>query len=1469
MTKTPNPDLSPVKRALQEVLEMRARLEAMEHASHEPIAVIGMACRYPGRVNTVDDFWRLLSNGADAITEVPGDRWDNDSFYDPDPDAAGKMITRWGGFLEQIDRFDAQFFGLSPREAEGLDPQHRLLLECAWEALEAASQAPDRLTGSKVGVFLGIASLDYYQIMAGQDHRLRDVYFAQGTTHSVAAGRISYFLGLQGPAVSIDTACSSSLVAVHLAAQSLRSGESRMALVGGVNVILLPDLHISFSKAGMLSADGRCKTFDARADGYVRSEGCGMVVLKRLSDALADNDTILAVIRGTGVNQDGRSNGLTAPNGLAQEAVIRAALDNGGVDASAVSYVEAHGTGTSLGDPIEVQALGAVYGSGRPTDRRLKIGSVKTNLGHLEAAAGIAALMKSVLIMQHKQIPPSLHFETPNPYIPWQELPIDVTTQLTDLPASKDGYFVGVSSFGFSGTNSHVVLEAAPELPSKTADMQRPLHLLKISAKDKTALKNLAGQFVGFLSESQASLADISFAANAGRADLPQRIALVASSSEQAREKLRAFVDDPNTEEVFCGAVFDTAAPEIAFLFTGHGSQYVHMGEELFKTQPAFRAALQECEELLKFHLDVPLTEILFPTDGVQRLDTMMYGQPALFAIEYALAQMWMSWGIRPTTVLGHSVGEYVAACIAGVFSLADGLKLVSARGRLMDSLPASGEMLAVFASEAVVQDTIATCGEAVSIAALNGPTNIVVSGSSEAIASLLGKFEDLGIQTRRLAVSQAAHSHFLDPILDEFESVAETIEYARPRLGFVSCLSGSFANGDEVTHAGYWRRHLRQPVRFADGMHALFTEGYHHFIEIGPHPVLSGMAQRLEQADGRSFIPSLRSGWQDWQQVLESAAILYTQGISLDWKAFDHHYARKPVSIPTYPWSRQRYWVEGQTSQLLASPQRSVWQASIEAADYEANRGPLDLAIESHSARWDTLDRLAVAYIVHALRELGFFTKSGDSFSAEAILAQAAINPVYLGLMKRWLNVLSESGLLVRNDSDVYVAQQPLPESDSHRLLQEAQALYKDERYLPDYLERCGQALVNILKGADSPLDTLFPGGSYETADYLYHNSSIARYFNGIARAIVGAGVVGQTTSGPLRILEVGAGTGGTTAALLPILPAERTVYAFTDLSEYFFKQAEEKFKEYAFLQFGILDMEKSPEEQGYDKHSFHLVVGANIFHATRNLDEALQHARSLLAPGGMLLLYETTEQQTWFETSISLIEGWSRFEDKWRRDIPLLSTEQWHEALLANGFVAVVSWPGPGMPTEILEARIILAQAPLDIPIDRQNSTRGSSQHTGRVSQPEESLDDGIIAFLERLNKATSEERELLLIDYVRSAVMRVTRCDPSNPPDRRQRLMEFGVDSLMAVDLRNRLTKGLGLSQPLPATLIFDYPTIETLARYLENRLFKANASTVRVTEKPDPMLARQAEIESLSEEDVEALLLNKLKDVSNDD
>lgn len=691
--------LSSSQRMLLALDEAVRKLEAVERSKTEPIAIIGMSCRFPGEANNPEEFWKLLRNGVDAITEVPKDRWDIDAYYDPNPDTSGKIYTRYGGFLQDIDQFDPQFFGISPRAAAIADPQQRLLLQVSWEAMENAGQIRERLPGSQTGVFVGITTNDYARLLV-QDGGLSqiDANYLTGNPLNTAAGRISYTLGLQGPSQIVDTACSSSLVAVHLACQSLRSGECNQALAGGVNIILSPEGAMALCRTRMMARDGRCKTFDAAADGFVRSEGCGVIVLKRLSDALADKDNILGLIRGSAVNHNGgSSSSMLAPSGVAQQAVMHKALENSGVKPAEVGYVEVQGTGTALGgDPLEVQALGAVYGKDRPHEQPLVIGSVKTNIGHSESAAGIAALIKVLLSLQNKEIPPHLHFKQPNPHIKWDELPVVVPTELMSW-ATGSRRLAAVNGYGASGTNAHVVLEEAPLPEPMPESMQRPLHLLTLSAKTDRALKRLAKQYESHLAlHPTLAIENICFTANTGRLHFQHRLSVLSTSSVQACEKLAAFTAGQETTGVFQG-VQDISQPKVAFLFAGEGSQYVNMGRQLYETQPEFRSWLEHCEQILGSYLKQPLLEVLYSQTETTSLDETAYSQPALFALEYALFQLWKSWGIEPAAVIGHGVGEYVAACVAGVFSLEDGLKLVAQRGRLTQALPQEGEMLEKF----------------------------------------------------------------------------------------------------------------------------------------------------------------------------------------------------------------------------------------------------------------------------------------------------------------------------------------------------------------------------------------------------------------------------------------------------------------------------------------------------------------------------------------------------------------------------------------------------------------------------------------------------------------------------------------------------------------------------------------------------------------------------------------------------
>lgn len=900
--------LSPLQRAVYALKETRARLDELQRQQTEPIAIIGMGCRFPGGANDPDSFWQILERGVDTISEIPSERWNADDYYDPEPDTPGKTRVRNGGFLNVgIDLFDAEFFRLSPREVASMDPQQRLLLEVSWEALERAGQATSKLNGSSTGVFIGITTSDHAQRVLGEATEI-DIYTATGTSLNVAAGRLSYSLGLTGPSMAIDTACSSSLVAVHQACQSLRAGECGMALAGGVNVMLSPEVAIAISKLRALAPDGRCKTFSAAADGYGRAEGCGIVVLKRLADAIADGDNILALIRGSAVNQDGRSSGLTVPNGLAQQSVIRTALKNARVRPEEISYVEAHGTGTPLGDPIELKALAAVLvrESSRPSP--LMVGSVKTNLGHLEAAAGIASLIKVILAMQHRAIPPHLHLETLNPHIAGERLPLAIPTELTPWQTAdtESKRLAGISSFGFSGTNAHLILEEVPVREAIPASIDRPLHLLTLSAKSPTALAALAGRFEEYLAtRPSSSVADVCFSANTGRTGFERRLALPVGSTDEAREKLKMLAK---------GGEFSHHTPlyrqaGVVFLFTGQGSQYVNMGRQLYETQPTFRRILDRCDELLHPHWNRSLLSVLYPEPGTESpLNETAYTQPALFALEYALAELWRSWGIEPAAVMGHSVGEYVAACVAGVFRLEEALPLIARRARLMQSSGTNGEMVAVLAPIERVAAAIEPYRQQVAIAAVNGPENLVISGPGEAVRAVRETLTDDGVETRSLTVSGAFHSPEMEPILDEFEALAAGITYSPPQLPLISNLTGKPVTAEEITSANYWRRHLRGTVRFSESIETLHRQGYRLFLEIGPHNVLSGMGRRCLPPESGLWLASLKKGRQDWQQLGESCGILYERGVEVDWLGFDRDYPRQRLSLPTYPFERQRY---------------------------------------------------------------------------------------------------------------------------------------------------------------------------------------------------------------------------------------------------------------------------------------------------------------------------------------------------------------------------------------------------------------------------------------------------------------------------------------------------------------------------------------------------------------------------------
>ena len=1631
------------QRILLALKNARGKLEASERARTEPIAIVGMGCRFPGGANNPELFWQLLRQNHNAVTDVPEDRWNIDAYYDPNPDVPGKINTRKAAFLDvSLSEFDPQFFEIAPREAKNLDPQQRLLLETSWEAIENAGIAADKLKGNKTGVFVGINTTDYGQLMVqGNGITDLDAYSFTGTTMSVAAGRLAYLLGLQGPTLALDTACSSSLVALHLACQSLRNQECYSAIAGGVNLMLSPQTSVILTKMRALAPDGRCKTFEAAADGYGRGEGCGVVVLKRLSEALTDGDSILAVIRGSAINHDGCSSGLTVPNGLAQQALIQEALKNGKLQPNDIDYVEIHGTGTALGDPIEIEALGEVLSADRLPEDPLMLGSLKRNIGHLEAAAGIAGLIKIVLMLQHRTLLGTGKLGELNPTVDWEHLPIALPQENCNWKIETgQKRLAGLSSFGMSGTNAHLILEEAPQVSSTEVEQDCPFHLLTLSTKTEAALPALAKHYANYFEAyPDASLADVCFTAHVGRAHFPFQLATLGQSSAQLAQQLNMFAQGQDSPLIWQGKQTGKS-PKIAMLFTGQGSQYKDMGRQLYDTQPIFRTALDRCAEILETHLNTPLLDLLFTKSSSSKepesespINQTAITQPVLFALEYALYQLWCSWGIKASVVMGHSLGEYVAACVAGVFSLEDGLKLVAARGRLMQELPANGTMVSVLADEKTVLKAISAVEGKLEIAAFNGPESLVISGSTAAIADVVEIFTAKLIKTTPLNVSHAFHSSLMEPMLAEFKQVAQEISYHQPHTELISNVTGQIADASIAT-ADYWCCHIRQPVRFAASMETLQQQGYQHFLECGPKPILLGMGRNCLPGWG-VWLPSLRPDQDDWLLMLQSLAELLMEGVTVDWQGFNQGYCRRKLPLPTYPFQRENYWLShltmgdsqpntgrtiarqisllhpllGQrlhcavkqpvvvfesqiaansphflrdhcvfdtavfpatgylemafaaakildcshlaiadvsikralllsdhefvTLQLIVIPEaeeryrfeiysqqtentesESSWllhasgklcpnsspspTLDLEAAKAQCQREiPIDTCYEAVRSRgvdygekfqgmlqlwrgeaaslsriqlptavgtnlreyqfhpalldscfqtiwpllleldpdktflpigieqWVLLEQpgtavwshmtfdphtlkgdlhifnqegrlvayakglaakaasreavigtsdsglqelfydvvwqpqanftktlaaeylttpktlqkqlrplitelvdqpslseygialvqiedICIDYALKAFQEMGWKFKVGTNFTTSDVMQQLKIQTQHQRLVDRLLEMLVEVGMLKGSGSQWQVTTDikfNAPKTQIEALLLECPTVAAEL----ELLSRCGAKLAKVLQGKCDPLQLLFPEGDVTSATQLYQHSPAQQVMNGILRQGVLQVIADLPQRRGLRILEIGAGTGGTSAHLLPYLDPEKTEYVFTDVSSLFTSKAREKFREFPFVSYELLDIEQDPVAQGFDCQGYDIIVAANVLHATQDLRQTMTHVHQLLRPNGIAVLLEVNARVRLFDLIFGLVEGWWRFTDlETRPSYALVSAPTWQQVLKEVGYqsTAVLS-PNEDYGANLYPQSVILAQ---------KSATSRISQSESNISSP-----------------------------------------------------------------------------------------------------------------------------------------------------
>ncbi|VEP18730.1 Polyketide synthase [Hyella patelloides LEGE 07179] len=1240
------------------------------------VAVIGVSGRFPGSKN-LEDFWENLVNGVELTSVFT--------------DSASDKTIKAGAVLDDVELFDAEFFGYNPREAETMDPQHRMFLECAWEAIENAGYNSEAET-RPIGVYAGVGMGTYLLYNLNPNKELMEsrgfLSTLIGVDKDYLPTRVSYKLNLTGPSVSVGTACSSSLVAVHFACQSLLSGECDMSLAAGV-AVKVPQSEVTLSPNEIAAADGHCRAFDAKASGTIGGNGIGVVVLKRLEDALDDRDHIYGVIKGSAINNDGAMKvGYTAPSESGQTRAIKAAQIMAEVEPETITYLEAHGTGTPLGDPIEVAAMTEAFRANNSKKGYCAIGSVKTNVGHLDAAAGITGFIKTVLSLDHQLLPPSINFESSNPQIDFANSPFYVNTELSEWKTNGIPRRAGVSSFGIGGTNAHVVLEEAPVVEPSSPSKTRQLLLL--SAKTSSALEKATTNLLNHLkADPELNLADVAYTLKVGRQPFKHRRAVVCQNTEDAILALQ----DP--KRVLTSSI-ESSDRNVVFMFTGQGAQYVNMARELYHSEPTFTEQVDLCCELLVPQLKLDLRQVIYPTEAdtetaTQQLQQTAITQPALFVIEYALAQLWMSWGVRPVAMIGHSIGEYVAATLSGVFFLEDALALVTARGQLMQQLP-SGSMLSVALSEQEVRPYL---GSELSVAVINGSDSCVISGATEAVEALQNQLLTLDVDCRLLHTSHAFHSPMMEPILAPFKERVAQVSLKSPQIPYLSNVTGSWITTQEATSAEYWLNHIKQTVRFEQGLQELFKKPTQVLLEVGPGRTLSKLAKQHKQKQPEQIVlTSIRHPKEqqsDIEFLLKTLGQLWLAGGQIDWSGFYAHEQRHRLPLPTYSFERQKYWIEAPkpaVKQSLTTASK-LWSSLIKTGQSQANVSVSESEQQTYQKNQQWLDSLCAAYINLALRNLGAFGNSDKKYSLEELWEQCQIIPRYRPLLSQWLQKLLQQGNLQQHEKQ-FTNLASCSIETVNNLLKEVKLHWKNSLEIVNLVERCGNNLAAVLTGKKEPLE-FFDGFLYNfsAAENTNRESPGYSHYSTIIRSLTEQVVGSLSAQTNLRIMEIGSGIGYATEELLPVLSSKQTNYTFADVGNSFFNEAKQKFGQYPFIECRAVDINRPFTEQGYFEGSFDLVVAVKSLHVAQDINTALENVRSLLAPGGILLVWEKTQQTFDIDMTWALLMNPSQ-EEKRSLDNLYLSQEQWQEALRTNGFVEIAAVSG----TAALGQQLLMAR-------------------------------------------------------------------------------------------------------------------------------------------------------------------------------